>query len=200
MPQAQSLNCTNCPSGLWDQFNTELKYDQSQSLSRAYLQHHVLHHFRTGTPFISVICYCPNDPLSCQEPWILCYLKQNNCALFKTALSRVEENIKAGFKMINSQWKCLSSTFNYLDILNLYLQGDKTIVNTSRKQKNFQVCGVFSSPFSCQNIPVSQSWIGVSHCPPKFPMQCQFFWSSSRIVQLTHINTFTSFKPTVLLH
>lgn len=45
---------------------------------------------------------------------------------------------------MNSQWKCLSDTFHYLDILNLYLQGDKTIVNTFKKINLFQVFSSFS--------------------------------------------------------
>lgn len=143
-------------------------------------------------------------PLACQEPWILRHLKHQIIVCFlKTALSRAQESRKAWFKMIYSQWKCLSRTFNYLDILNLHLQGDKTIVNTSRKQNILQVFEGFYLllvDFNCQNIPVSQSWIVPSHCQPKYPMQCQFFWSSSRIVQLTHIKNFASFKPTVLRH
>jgi len=48
----------------------------------------------------------------------------------------------------------LSDTFNYLDILNLHPQGDKT--------KSFQALFIPSADFNCQKIPVSQSWIVVA--------------------------------------
>lgn len=139
------------------------------------------------------------SPLACQEPWILLSQGLNDCMLSKTALTRIQESRKIWLKMMNSQWKCLSNTFNYLDILNLLLQGDKTLVNTSKKLNLFQVFFLLSADFNCQNIVVSQSWIVLAHCQLKYPMQCQFFWSSSRIVQLTNVKIFTSFQPTMLL-
>lgn len=121
-------------------------------------------------------------------------------ACFLRLLSQEYRKIeKCGSRWWIHSEKCLSDAFHYLDILNLYLQGDKTIVNTSKKLDLFQVF-LLSAVCNCWKSPVSQSWIVLAHCQPKHPMQCQDFWSSSRIVQLTNIKIFTSFKPTMLLH
>lgn len=161
----------------------------------------MLQHLAAGAPLISVICYCPNeftglsralDPLRSQG--------LNYRVLFKTALTRTQESREVWLRMMNSQWKCLSDTSDYLDIPNLHLQGDKTIVNTSKKLNLFCIFSLLSADFYCQNIPVSQSWIVLAHCHPKHLRQWPFFLSSSRIVQLTNVKISTSFKATMLLH